>query len=416
MKEAILYIDASHGVSGDMFLGAFVDLGVPFSLLQNIVASLGISGLTLTRQEVIRGAFRACKVDVQLPHEHAHRHLADILTIIGRSSLSEPAKEQSSAVFQKLAAAEAHVHGKTPDEIHFHEVGAADSIADILCGVAAFEWLKANKGVSQILASPIATGTGTLQMAHGLCSIPAPATAELLKGVPSFGTEIPFELATPTGAVLTTHYATSYGSMPLAVVQTNGVGAGGRDLAEQANVLTLFLMDPVACHAQNSPDDAFSTPHGSQQPLFIDTPNVSKTPLCIVETNLDDCDGELVGFVWERLTALGARDIWTTPIMMKKQRPGFLLGVLCDPENAEQVARLLFEETPAIGLRVRPTDRYELKRSKEIIETNFGPVEGKTVVLPDGKQRFKPEYEELRRIARETGQPLLEIRTSLARK
>ncbi len=376
----ILYIDAISGISGDMLLGAFVDLGVPFSLLEDVVHSFNVPTLDITRQEVRRNGFRATKVDVKVPQEHVHRHLSHILEMISDSSLTARAKEIATNIFKRLATAEAKVHGTTPEEVHFHEIGAADSIADISGIAAAIDHLSPDK----IMASSIPTGTGTIKIAHGLCSIPAPATAELLKGIPIAPSDIPFELTTPTGAAFLAVLVKDYGPIPNMIIKEIGIGAGFHEFEQQPNILRLIK--------------------GS---IDIKDDNIeAEEELWMLETNLDDVSGEIIGFVQEKIRGLNPKEVFTTSIQMKKQRPGVKLSILAEKSQLDKIERILFEETPTLGIRRYPVQRTTLDRQICNVETPWGTVSGKIANFQGHFLKFKPEYEEISSIAIQNNIPI----------
>ncbi|MDD3587221.1 MAG: nickel pincer cofactor biosynthesis protein LarC [Thermoguttaceae bacterium] len=379
-NEKIIYFDCRFGVSGDMFLGALVDAGVPFDLLDSTIRSLGIHHLELTQKEVVRHGIRATKIDVLLPHEHAHRHLADILAIIDQAQMSPRARKIASDIFSRLAQAEGKVHGKPPEEVHFHEVGAADSIADIICIATGIDYINPDS----IVCSPVTTGTGTIEIAHGSCSVPAPATAELLRGVPIRGGDAPFELTTPTGAAAVVVLSQAFGPCPDMILDRMGIGAGTREMESHANVFRIFV--GTAEREDKNCD--------------------SDEQLWMVETNLDDMSGESLAYLIQKLWEAAPRDIFTTPIQMKKQRPGVLVTVLVEKSQVDAVKNVFFHDSTTWGVRHYPIGRTQLPRRVESVATPWGPVAGKSAVLDDGTVKFKPEYEELARIARAEHLPL----------
>jgi len=377
----IAYLDCASGISGDMTLGALVDAGVELELLDAAVASLKLPGCRLVAREVKKLGFRATQVTVEYEHEHVHRHLRPILAMIDAGQLSPPQKELAGRIFTTLAEAEAKVHGTTVDEVHFHEVGAADSIADIVGAAVGFDLL----GVQRVVASPVPTGTGKVKIAHGLCSIPAPATAELLRGIPLAESSVRCELTTPTGAAILATLADAFGPVPPMTLRQIGYGAGQRDLAEQPNVLRLLVGDAVETEAE------------------------AGDRICVLETNLDDISGEMIGYCTTRLWEAGALDVYTTAIQMKKNRPGVKLSVLCRPEDVEPIEAVLFTETTTLGVRRWTAARHVLSRQPHSVQTRWGPVEGKVGWLAGGAARFAPEFESCRRIAAEHGVPLHEV-------
>ncbi len=373
----IAYLDCTSGISGDMTLGALVDAGVDLARLNAAVGSLGLPGCRLVAGEVKKHGFRATQVSVEYEPEHEHRHLADIVAMIDAGDLSEKQKDTARRIFTRLAEAEAGVHGTTTEEVHFHEVGAADSIADIVAAAVGWDLL----GADRIVASAVPTGCGQLKMAHGTCSIPAPATAELLRGVPLAESSIRFELTTPTGAAILTTLADGFGPVPAMTIERIGCGAGQKDLEEQPNILRLLVGEA-----------AEGPPAGDQ--------------VCVLETNLDDISGEMIGYCTARLWEAGALDVFTTAIQMKKNRPGVKLSVLCRPGQIEAIEEILFTETTTLGVRRYTVNRHVLSREPHTVETPWGPVEGKIGWLRKDSPRFAPEFESCRRIAAEQNVPL----------
>lgn len=383
MKTA--YFDCFSGISGDMVLGALVDAGVPIDAIQQVVDSLGLTNCRLETREVRKNGFRATQVVVHTPHEHHHRHLHHIVEMIERSSLSDTVKEQAVKVFTRLGEAEARVHGVPLEKVHFHEVGAADSIVDIVGSVFGLSYL----GIEAVYASAIPTGGGTVRIAHGEVSVPAPATAELLRGVPLLPCDVQMEMTTPTGAALITTFAREFGPLPAMEIQCIGYGAGSRDIPHRPNVLRLFVGE-LACAKATSP-------------------SVLRDRIWVVQTNYDDLSAEVLGYTLEKLWELGVLDLFTTPIQMKKNRPGVQLTVLCNEELVPAVESLLFRETTTLGVRFWPVERHVLPRQVASVQTRWGEIRGKVRVLPDGVQEFSPEFEACREIARRHQVPLREV-------
>lgn len=368
----IAYLDCISGIAGDMLLGALIDAGADLEAVQAGVASLGLPHLQITTIEVKRNGFRALKVEIAHQQEHKHRHLRDIVELIDNGNLSGRAKDLSKRVFQRLGEAEAKVHGVDIQKVHFHEVGAVDSIADIVGNAIAIDLL----GIERIQSSPVPTGCGTITIAHGRCSIPAPATAELLKGIPIASSSIEAELTTPTGAAFLATLAEEFGPLPTMTVQRIGYGAGTKQLDEQPNVLRVMLGE------------------------VADTPsNVQTETVCLLETNIDNTTGELIGHCAQRLYEAGALDVYTTAIQMKKDRPGVILTAICTPALADQLESIIFRETWTLGVRRSLVTRRKLAREHTSVVTPWGNVDGVIAHLSDGQQRFSPEYESCRKVA-----------------
>ncbi|MDR3183660.1 MAG: nickel pincer cofactor biosynthesis protein LarC [Planctomycetaceae bacterium] len=394
----IAYFDCSSGISGDMILGALIDLGVSVEYLNEQIQSM-LPEVSVAAETVQRKNMRAIHADVRCPHEHKHRHLADILALIAQSKLSEADKKAASGIFQLLAEAEAKVHAVRVDEVHFHEVGAADSIADITGCVVGLAQL----GITEVYASPVPTGTGSVDIAHGSVSIPAPAAAELLRGVPIAASSVPFELTTPTGAAVLKYFVKQFSPMPAMMIQANGIGAGSRDLPQQANVFRIITGTAFDGHfgSDHQYDDLIS-PAPAGHPLIKET-------VWIVETNIDNMSGELIGHCFERLWNLDVLDVWTTPVQMKKHRPGVMISVMCRKEQIETVEMMLLTETATLGVRHYQTERTVLFRDTGKQKTLFGEMEVKRAVLPDGTEKIVPEFESIKRIADELGISVREV-------
>jgi uncharacterized protein (TIGR00299 family) protein len=325
------------------------------------------------------------------------------LKLVSQSTLSAKNQKQVSDLFQLLAQAEAMVHGIDVEDVHFHEVGAADSIADIVGAVVGIDYL----GISKIEASAIPTGCGTVKMAHGECPVPAPATAELLKEIPIAASDVHWELTTPTGAVLLKYFVHRFGSIPAMTIKATGVGAGSRDLEQQPNLLRILLGEPPIKDPENarSVDHQYDHLIGTDQQRY---PTTSESAW-IVETNIDDMTGELTGHCVERLWTLSPLDVWVTPIQMKKNRPGIIISVLCRQEQIHAVEMLLFSETSTLGVRRYPVERTALYREPHRLKTPWGEVDAKWAFLPDGTEKITPEFESLKRLSAAMGVPVEKI-------
>ena len=380
----LAYLDLNCGISGDMTLAALVDAGAPLDALNAAVGSLGLPGLQLRAAEVKRQGLRALQITVEAATEYVHRHLADILALVDAGRLTARQRETARRIFTRLAEAESRVHGIGVEEVHFHEVGAADSIADIVGAAVGFDLL----GVDRIVASAAPTGHGTIRMAHGEFSIPAPATIELLRGIPLAASDIEGELTTPTGAAILASMVESFGPMPAMKVARIGCGAGQKDFPRRANILRLLVGETVEA-GEGRGDRAEEA--------------------CMLETNLDDLSGEVIGYCIARLWDAGALDVYTTPIQMKKNRPAVKLSVLCRPGDAAAMEDILFAETTTLGVRRWTVGRRVLRRQAHRVSTPWGLVEGKVARLPDGSLRFAPEFETCRRAATEHNVPLMDV-------
>ena len=364
-----------------MTLAALIDVGVGLDNLNKALGSLGLPGLKLRAVEVKRRGFRALRVTVEAEPEHTYRDWRQIKTLIGSGSLTDRQKDLALRIFNILAKAEARVHGISIENVHFHEVGAIDSIADIIGAAVGWDLL----GVDRVVVSPVPTGSGKIRIAHGECSIPAPATAELLRGVPLAESSIKHELTTPTGAAILVTLADSFGPMPAMKIKRIGYGAGQRDFPQRPNILRLLVGEAVE-DAKHDAED-----------------------VCVLETNLDDERGEIVAHCILRLWQSGALDVYTTAIGMKKDRPAVKITVVCRPGDAALLEDVLFAETTTLGVRRWSAARSILRREPLTVETPWGPVEGVIGWRRDGSSRFAPEYEACRRVAIENDVPLRDV-------
>ena len=445
----IAYLECFSGISGDMFLGALVDAGVPARLLEETVAALSV-GAKLEISRVVRSGISASKVDVWVdgekdmpreeywakqdvaralspakanhdhehvhghehshghshhenteqsrakapaPHEHEHAHphrgLTDIRRIISATPISESAKNTAIRIFKALGAAEAKIHSVPVESIHFHEVGAADAIVDIVCAAVGVEAL----GVDEIVCSRLNVGGGTVKCAHGTFPVPAPATVELLKDLPVYSSGIDAELVTPTGAAIARTLATRFGAFPEMKIEKSAYGAGSRDFPGHPNVLRLVIGEALPSLASKTKSETVS----------------------VLEANLDDLNPQVFGYVMDRLLEEGALDVFGMPVQMKKNRPGTRLTVLCKPEDAEKLAQLIFSETTTLGVRRREESRQTLARRWESVRTEWGEVRIKIASMNGTVTNYAPEYEDCRRIAAEHHVPLKTVIQEAAR-
>jgi uncharacterized protein (TIGR00299 family) protein len=435
----IAYLDCFSGISGDMFLGALLDAGVPAKLFEETVAALNI-GARLEISRVNRSAITATKVDVyahgekDLPrevfwaqeshahghgeHRHKHEHenghdpaelrehnygqtrsegapaqhkherehgrgLKEIREVIRIAAISEGAKNTALAIFEALGAAEAKVHNTHIDKVHFHEVGAVDAMVDIICAAVGVEAL----AVDEIICSPLNMGGGTVKCAHGVLPVPAPATVELLKGAPVYSSGIQVELVTPTGAAIVKVLVKRFAPFPAMTIEKSGYGAGTRDLSGHANVLRLTIGESQAEYAGN----------------------ISSETISVLEANLDDLNPQVFGYVVDRLLAEGALDTFALPVQMKKNRPGMLLTVLSKPEDASRLTRIIFTETTTLGVRRREEQRQALARKWITVATRWGDVRLKIASMNGAVTNYAPEYEDCRKLAAEHHVPLKSV-------
>jgi pyridinium-3,5-bisthiocarboxylic acid mononucleotide nickel chelatase len=376
----ILHLDGFSGISGDMALGALIDLGVPLSYLKQQLALLSLGGYRLCQKSKVVQGITAVDFSVELdPHALEQRTYRDIREVIEGSELAERVQERALTIFERLAQAEGKIHGVAPDEVHFHEVGAVDSIVDIVGVALGLEFL----GVDEVISAPLPVGRGFVQCQHGRLPLPAPATLELLRGVPLYGVDLDVELITPTGAALVAVLVERFLSFPEMTVEAVGYGAGDRQLPDRPNLLRLVL-------------GRHST--GRDEPSLIQ-----------IEANIDDLSPEVMAYVLERLLECGVRDAWLSPIQMKKGRAATLLGVLCQRDALGRVGELLFEETSTFGFRYFPVERQILQREWQDVETRYGTVPVKIGRQGEKIYSLAPEYEACRHLARQEGRPLKEI-------
>jgi len=447
----IAYLDCFSGISGDMFLGALVDAGVSFELFEKTVADLNV-GAKLERSKVTRAGLAATKLDVivagekdmprdefwkssgQWPvvsgqnqeagdaaannapepktpaqdeceqqhrgpshgvssdprpltpgHSHHARNLSDILKIIAAANISERARQLANEIFLALATAEAKVHGAGLEDIHFHEVGAADAIVDVVCAAVGAEAL----GVERFFCSPLNVGSGTVACAHGAMPVPAPGTLELLKGAPIYSGDIQKELVTPTGAAIVKVLASSFGPRPTMRTEGVGYGAGTRDFDGHPNVLRISV--------------------GELATTNLDAILAREESIAILEANLDDLNPQLIGYIVDQAFAEGALEVFTTPVQMKKNRPGTVLTILVPPEHEARLRALIFRESSTLGVRVRHETRYALPRHYESVATRWGEVRIKVAGVNGSASQYAPEYEDCRRIAAEHHVPLKHV-------
>jgi uncharacterized protein (TIGR00299 family) protein len=372
------WLDLAAGASGDMLLGALVDAGVPLEVLAEAVAALAVEPIRLETEQVSRHGLGATRVHVHAPDSSHHRTWPDVRALLAEATLAPAVRDGALAVFERLAAAEGRVHRISPDEVHFHEVGALDALADVIGVVAGFEHL----GLAQLSASPVALGSGSAQGAHGVVPIPGPAVLELLAGIPVHAGAVPAEMCTPTGAALVAHLVDEWTTLPPMRVERVGMGAGGRDPAELPNVVRLVL---------GLPGEA--APSGP----------------VVLETNVDDLDPRLWPGVLDAVFAAGASDAWLTPILMKKGRPAHTLSALCRPEAVPDVQAAVFATTSSIGLRVVPVGKVALERTQASVDVLGGRVGVKVAVSGGRAVNVSVEYEDAAALARELDLPVKEV-------
>ncbi len=380
----ILYIDTFSGISGDMVLGAFINAGVDPEVLKRELTKVPISNYEIVTREIKRNSISATKVDVNiLKHEHVHRNILDINKIIDESSLSEKIKTDAKNIFYRIAVSEAKVHNTPVEKVHFHEVGAIDSIVDIIGAAICVDLMK----IEKIYSTPIRVGSGAfVKTQHGQIPIPAPATAEILKNYPTAIVDLPYELTTPTGAAIVSTLSSGLMSGHEFSIETIGYGAGGLEIPSLPNLLRIFI--------------------GNSYTEFV------KDDVVMIETNIDDMNPQMYPYIIEKVLELGAKDAYVTPVIMKKGRPGILLSVISPKELSSAVLEFIYSNTTTLGVRLQAVKREKLKRTEEEMETSFGKVKCKTSEF-NGRKRTLPEFEECKRIAKEKNIPVIDVQRVL---
>jgi uncharacterized protein (TIGR00299 family) protein len=376
-----LYFDCFAGASGDMILGALVGAGVDARHLLEQLSLLGVQGYEIEFGTADRSGISATRAIVSVPHEHAHRHLKDILKIIYDSGLGDQVKDRAAHIFSRLAEAEARVHNLPVERIHFHEVGAMDAILDVVGACIGFEAL----GIERFVSSPLHVGSGMVEMAHGRFPVPPPAVAELLKDAPVYSSEITGELVTPTGAAIISTVASEYGHLPKMKVERVSYGAGSRDYPRFPNALRLMIGESDAAEVKKGVG-------------FDSQPEAER--LVMLETNIDDMTAQRFGYLMERALEMGALDCFFTSVQMKKNRPGVLVSILCRPAEQEKLTGLLFAETTTLGVRETEVKRRALEREVISVETRYGAIDVKVAHLYGQVMNEMPEYEQCLAAAR----------------
>lgn len=377
----IAYLDASSGISGDMLIAALLDAGLEEQPFLAGLRTIAAGPFEFKRSRVLRSGLAGAHIEFAAPERQPHRHLSHIEKLINESGLPTRVKERALAIFTRLAEAEGKLHAKPPGEVHFHEVGAVDAILDIAGACFGVELL----GIEELCCSPLNVGAGRVDAAHGSLPVPAPATAELLKGLPVFSSGVEGELVTPTGAAIVATLATHFGPIPHMTIEQIGYGAGSRDMPGHPNLARIMLGERAA--GESGADDTVS----------------------VIQANVDDMSPQLFGFMMDRALAAGALDVTSSAIQMKKNRPGLEITVLSKPETAEALARVLFEQTTTLGLRIHEARRRVLDREFVSVETRYGKVRVKVARIGGQRVNAAPEYEDCRRIAEEKSVPLKEV-------
>jgi uncharacterized protein (TIGR00299 family) protein len=384
----LAYFDCFSGISGDMTLGALIDLGTPVDWLQNELSRLPLSGFRLTVTPLMRSGIQAKLVSVEIENSGHSRDYKEIKLLLEDCPLSNAVKSRSLDVFERLARAEAGIHGCALQDVHFHEVGGVDALVDIVGTALCLEQLE----IDRVIASRIPLGSGFVDCRHGKLPVPAPATIEILKDATVYGTDVASELVTPTGAAIITSLSQSFGPLPPMHIQKTGYGAGQRELADRPNLLRIIAGTPAAA---------------------ID--GLQTDQIIILETAIDDMIPELFGFVMERLYEDGALDVCWIPVYMKKNRPGTLVQVLCTEDGKDRLIQRLLSETTSLGVRYYKAERSLLARESLIVKTSFGEIQVKRIKDLGGKERLVPEYEVCKEIALKRNLPLRAVYETIAR-
>jgi hypothetical protein len=377
------YFDCFSGISGDMVLGALVDAGADLRAIEGELRRLGLAGWSISAEKVMRGAISATHVKVTSEQGHHHRGLSVILGRIAKAELVPRAAERATRIFTRLAEAEAKVHNMPVEKVHFHEVGAVDSIVDIVGACVGFELLE----IDEFACSSMDVGGGQVKTAHGVIPVPAPATVELLRGVPVHSSGVQKELVTPTGAAIASTLSTRYAEIPAMTMRAVGYGAGTAVLAEKANVLRILIGDHEGAGA--------SADGGAGLAWDL--------PVSVIEANLDDMNPQVYGYLMDRALEAGALDVFSSAVQMKKNRPGTLVTILCEPSNAARMTDLLFRETTTIGVRTYEAQRKTLAREFVRVTTEFGDVRVKVSRLGEAIVNAAPEFEDCKAIAEKQG-------------
>jgi len=392
------WLDCSSGCSGDMLLGALLDVGVPIEVVREAVAAVAPEAVEISAEPVHRGGFAALQARVEAAESSTHRDWAAVRGLLGDARLAEPVRARAQATFARLAEAEGAVHGTPADAVHFHEVGALDAIADVVGVCAALDHL----GLRMLAASPVALGGGTVRAAHGTLGVPAPAVTELLRGVPTHGGPVDVELCTPTGAALLAEWVSAWGPQPAMATSAVGVGAGGRDVEGHANVLRLLTGAAVPLSPAPSVPTATAPVAGGGHPE-------EGSAALLLECNVDDLDPRLWPGVLTALLEAGAADAWLTPILMKKGRPAHTLSVLTAAEHADAVRQVVFAETTTLGVRESVVGKHALQRREEVLRVDGQPVRVKLGVHEGHVVNAQPEYEDVAAAAAATGRPVKQV-------
>lgn len=395
---AIAYFNCSSGVSGDMIVGALLHAGMPLDYFRSEVEKLALPGVSVSAEPAMRAHLAGARFSVTYPKETRARHLSDIAEIISNASIAQRVKERALAVFSRLAEAEAKVHNVDVDHVHFHEVGAADAIVDIVGACLGLEYF----GVDEVYSSSINVGGGIVICEHGAMPVPAPATAELLRGVPTYSTGEIGELATPTGSAILSALAANFGQQPAMVVRSVGYGAGAKDLAIP-NLLRVSIGEPVdSATSEDARDSEIAA--AAAEALGAQTDSV-----IVIETEIDDMNPEALPELVQKVMSVGALDVHHAPVSMKHGRPGLSLSAICTENSLEPVARCLFEQSTTFGIRIQRANRIKLQRAIVKVDTKYGEVGVKVGYLASRVLTASPEHRDCAEAARRSGVSVIEV-------
>lgn len=378
----IAYFDCFSGISGDMLIGSLLDAGLDFNVLEKEIDKLGLKSVRIKAEKTVKQNIASTRFSVQYEDQKHHRHLDDLYALVDNSTISDDIKKKAREVLLKIAVAEAKIHDMPLEKVHFHEIGAVDTIVDVVGALTGFQKL----GIEKVYCSALNVGSGFVTFSHGKFPVPAPATAEILKDVPVYSTDSKGELVTPTGAAIITCLADGFGNMPSIRTKSIGYGAGSKDF-EQPNVLRVYLGET------DTSDDS--------------------DQVVVIETNIDDMNPQWYDHVIDRLYSAGALEVFLTSIQMKKNRPGTRLTILAEPSGRDQIMKIVFGETTSIGVRIRHESRTILKRQFETLDTPYGPVRLKISGYEGEILNKKIEYDDLKRIANSEGLTVKQVSSEL---
>ncbi len=387
----LAYLDCSSGISGDMLLGALLDAGLPLDWLCSELKKIPVGAYEVEVRSVLRSGLAGTQLTFRIPAEQPHRHLHQIEEMLEASALPESVRGRARRIFNRLAEVEGKLHAMPPAKVHFHEVGAVDALLDVTGSCLGLERL----GLQELVCSPLNLGGGRVEAAHGSLPVPAPATAELLRGIPVYSSGVEAELVTPTGAAIVAELALSFGPIPAMKIARVGYGAGSREIKGHPNLLRLLVGERIAT----------PIPVAKMQGAHA----LAEDVVSVIEANVDDMSPQLFGYFEEKALALGALDVTSTAVQMKKNRPGIEITVLCHPEDSDKIAEMFFFETTTIGIRIHEVRRQLLERELVTVETDYGPARVKVASRNGTVLNVAPEYDDCSKLAQEKSVPLKQV-------